>query len=227
MKRINCERLFHILAFLVLATGVAAKDSTGTFGLHPTDLAQRIPRGGAGNAVAYRRRKSRSSLDLKEKMTSFQKAIEVFTDRTYFSKDLMPQSCADSEWAAFVKGWLLIALPIPLPIVFICLFFDSFMLSFSKWDDAIKRKYIIGLYHGVLVFSVVLRELDDKIDFITRPRNVLILFNLATNLFLGKNGRSRMTKKLMDSATYATLFYILYVYFETPSSEMIKGKRWF
>ena len=194
MKRITTREAlcYVVLSLLGLLTGsmatAAHQDTRGNAALLVPQASSSspspillpvfgIPRGGASSskAVSSRSKKKKGSrLNLKERMSDLKSTVEKFTDRTYFSRDLMPQSAEDSEWAAFMKGWLLIALPIPLPLVFVVLILDSTMLSFSMWDESIKRKYIIGLYHGALVFSVLLRELDDKVDFVSRPRLSLI-----------------------------------------------------
>ncbi|CAJ1954881.1 unnamed protein product [Cylindrotheca closterium] len=179
-----------------------------------------IPRGGNKRVVPRRKRSSvKSFLGWRERVQEIGDSLTEFTERkTFFSTQLMPKSEADAEWAAFLKGWLLVALPIPLPLMFVALIAYSTLMSFSLWEDPIKRKFIIGLYHGVLVFAVVLREMEEKIEEITHPRQVMILLNVATNLFLGKTGRFKATKFLMDSSTFSTLFYILYQYFDTSST---------
>lgn len=188
-----------------------------------------IPRGGAsGVKNGKKRRKYSSFLGWRERVEDTKDSLESFTERkTFFSRELMPQSEQDAEWAAFLKGWLLVSLPIPLPLMFVALVAYSTLMSFSQWDDSIKRKFIIGLYHGVLVFAVLLREMDEKIDAITRPRQLLILINIATNLFLGKTGRFKATKFLMDTSIFGTLFYILYQYFDTPNFGDTSGKSWY
>jgi hypothetical protein len=187
--------------------------------------------GGKGKGKGYMRRRGApeySFLGWREKVTDLKESIEEFTERkTFFSRELMPQSGQDAEWAAFLKAWLLVSLPIPLPLMFLALVAYSTLMSFSQWDDAIKRKFIIGLYHGVLVFAVLLREMNDNIDAITHPRQLLILINVATNLFFGKTGRYKATKFIMDSSIFGTLFYILYQYFDTPSLGDTTGKRWY
>eukprot|EP00980_Cylindrotheca_fusiformis_P006194 scaffold1325_cov95-Cylindrotheca_fusiformis.AAC.5 len=207
-------------------TGVTRTTATDVLG---------IPRGGGSrngdNKNGKKLRKGsppRSFLGWREKVGSMIEGVEDFTERkTFFSRELMPQSEPDAEWAAFLKGWLLVSLPIPLPLMFVALVAYSTLMSFSQWDDAIKRKFIIGLYHGVLVFAVLLQELHEKVDAVTRPRQMLILINVATNLFLGKTGRFKATKFLMDSSTFGTLFYILYQYFDTPNFGDTAGKSWY
>jgi hypothetical protein len=184
--------------------------------------------GGKGNMRRRRRSSDYSFLGWREKVTDLKGSVEAFTERkTFFSRELMPQSGQDAEWAAFLKAWLLVSLPIPLPLMFLALVAYSTLMSFSLWDESIKRKFIIGLYHGVLVFAVLLREMDEKIEAITRPRQFLILMNVATNLFFGKTGRYKATKLIMDSSIFGTLFYILYQYFETPSLGDAAGKPWY
>jgi hypothetical protein len=184
--------------------------------------------GAKGNMRRRRRSSDCSFLGWREKVTELKESMEVFTERkTFFSRELMPQSGQDAEWAAFLKAWLLVSLPIPLPLMFLALVAYSTLMSFSQWDESIKRKFIIGLYHGVLVFAVLLREMNENIEAITRPRQLLILVNVATNLFFGKTGRYKATKFIMDSSIFGTLFYILYQYFDTPSLGDTAGKAWY
>eukprot|EP00526_Cylindrotheca_closterium_P024146 CAMPEP_0113610746 /NCGR_PEP_ID=MMETSP0017_2-20120614/5190_1 /TAXON_ID=2856 /ORGANISM="Cylindrotheca closterium" /LENGTH=199 /DNA_ID=CAMNT_0000519653 /DNA_START=105 /DNA_END=704 /DNA_ORIENTATION=+ /assembly_acc=CAM_ASM_000147 len=196
------------------------------------DTVFEIPRGGSNKrGVVPRRRGGRTNynsfLGWREKVQDMGDSLTEFTERkTFFSTQLMPKSEADAEWAAFLKGWLLVALPIPLPLMFVALVAYSTLMSFSLWDDPIKRKFIIGLYHGVLVFAVLLREMEEKIEEITHPRQVMILLNVATNLFLGKTGKFKPTKFVMDTSIFGTLFYILYQYFDTSSTGASVG-RWY
>lgn len=188
-----------------------------------------IPRGGTGSNAQRRRRPNdyQSFLGWREKLEELGDNITAFIERkTFFSRELMPRSEADSEWAAFLKGWLLVVLPIPQPLMFLALVAYSTTMSMSLWDDEIKRKYIVGLYHGVFVSAVLLHELHEKIEAIAHPRQLMILCNVATNLFLGKMGRFKPTKFLMDTSTFGTLFYILYQYFDTPAGES-SAVKWY
>ena len=81
----------------------------------------------------------------------------------------------------------------------------------SKWNSTIKNKYLIGLYHGVTVVSVMLRELELMEQ--GQPRIALMGANLGANLFLGQAGGYIITKRFMDLLTFGTLFYILINYF--------------
>lgn len=186
-----------------------------------------IPRGGAGRGRNNLLQASSSSNSWGETTQKIRDTLENFAEHTYYSKELMPQSVMDAEWAAYLKGWLFVSLPLPLEILFFALVLDSTMMHFSQWDDDIKRKYVLGLYHGVLAFSVILKELSETAD---SARNVMIGSNLAIHLLLGKIGCFKATKWTMDTITFGTLFYILYNYFDSTTSQTgstLMMKRWF
>jgi hypothetical protein len=221
--------LLLMLGFFAMAVEASSsRRFTDSSPMRTGELSSSVPRGGATRSNVRVRSRNRSFLGWREKTAIAKESIiEFTTDRTYFSRDLMPQSMEDAEWAAFLKGWLLIALPIPLPLLFVALAADSTLLHFSTWDDAIKHKYVVGLYHGIFCFAVVLKEMADMEDIFNRPRNVLILLNIATNLFLGKIGRYKATKNVMDVGTFGTLFHILYSHFQTPLLGDAPGRRWY
>lgn len=218
-------RTSFLLSLLsILLVSIQTNATSHTFSLASSSSSfLKIPRGGANNNSRLNRRRRPGNYDSflgwREALADAKASLTSFTERkTFFSTQLMPKSDADAEWAAFLKGWLLVSLPIPLPLMFVALVAYSTLMSFSLWDDSIKRKYIIGLYHGVLVFAVLLREMEEKIEEITHPRQVMILLNVAISLFLGKVGKFKPTKFLMDTTTFGVLFYILYQYFDTSST---------
>jgi hypothetical protein len=158
-----------------------------------------VPRGGA---------ESSPKKSLKDKI---QPAIDGYIANTFYSEASIPKSPGDAEWLGFINGWLLVTLPIPLPLLLSALVLNTLILLLSKWNATIKNKYLIGLYHGVTVVSVMLRELEllDK----GQPRIALMGANLGASLFLGQAGGYILTKRFMDLLTFGTLFYILVNYF--------------
>lgn len=145
---------------------------------------------------------------LKQKI---QPTLDSYISNTFYSEASVPKSPGDAEWLGFISGWLLVTLPIPLPLLLSALVLNTLILLMSKWNSTIKNKYLIGLYHGVTVVSVMLRELELMEQ--GQPRIALMGANLGANLFLGQAGGYIITKRFMDLLTFGTLFYILINYF--------------
>lgn len=174
-------------------------------------------RGGArllkGKSASVGKPKGRFLPVLGEKISNY---MEKSIERTLYSKENQPESNGHAEWNGFLSGWLLVALPVPLPILVSALSMNALVLVGSKWTDAIKNKYLIGLSHGSMVLLVLLRTLEantgPNYEGIVSPRVALIGLNLATNLLFGHAGSYSITKLLMDFSISTTLLYLLFHY---------------
>lgn len=134
-------------------------------------------------------------------------------ERSHFSKRTEPETEGQAEWIGFLNGWMMVALPIPLPLLVAALALNGGVLLFSQWKEAIKNKYLIGLSHGALVLVVLLREWEAATSKLMFPRVVAMSINLATTLFFGHSGSNIRTKIVMNLAIYTTMLYILARYF--------------
>jgi hypothetical protein len=170
-------------------------------------------RGGAQIFKAKPPQSSSPSGKLGEKLSPL---AEKFVECTLYSKEHQPQSIGHAEWKGFLSGWMLVVLPIPLPILMVAIVLNTILLLKSKWNSIIKRNYLIGFSHGIMVLVILLRELESKKTRQSEgvsARVALTGLNLATSLLFGNAGGYLITKRFMDIAISVTLVYILLHYF--------------
>ena len=204
--------LQSILVIGLFAEGtMAANPWTDTVHSLSASWSIRQHRGGALSLET--KAKTPSLTELKSKTSPL---AEKFIENTLYSKENQPESDGQAEWTGFLSGWMLVALPVPLPILVSVLIMNTLILMGSKWDNRVKNKCLIGFAHSVTVLFVLLRELESQISSIqpkVSPRVALMGLNVATTLLFGRAGTYVITKRLMDTAIWATLLYVVIHYF--------------